>query len=160
MINGFLHVGLATGRLDRMVEFYCKNFGFEVVSRFAWKRGAREIDAIIGLSDSAATQAMLRNGSAMIEIFEYSAPPGKPVDPDRPLSDHGITHFSLSVSDIDAEYERLRAAGMQFFSPPFPPPGEPTPDGVRVVSGRDPDGNVIELMEMLGPPASGERTWN
>jgi catechol 2,3-dioxygenase-like lactoylglutathione lyase family enzyme len=60
----------------------------------------------------------------------------------RPVCDHGITHICLDVVDIDTEYERLRAAGMTFHCPP---------QGVgalRATYGRDPDGNVVELLEV------------
>jgi predicted enzyme related to lactoylglutathione lyase len=60
----------------------------------------------------------------------------------RPESDHGITHVCLQVTGIDAEYARLRAAGMQFHSPPQSVGG-----GIWSAHGRDPDGNVVELLE-------------
>jgi catechol 2,3-dioxygenase-like lactoylglutathione lyase family enzyme len=56
---------------------------------------------------------------------------------------HGITHLCLDVTDIHAEYERLRAAGMRFHCPPIE-------YGTRkTTNGRDPDGNVIEIHEVL-----------
>jgi predicted enzyme related to lactoylglutathione lyase len=48
----------------------------------------------------------------------------------------------LEVTDIDAEYTRLCAAGMLFHCPP-----QRVGDSLRVTYGRDPDGNVIELLE-------------
>jgi catechol 2,3-dioxygenase-like lactoylglutathione lyase family enzyme len=59
------------------------------------------------------------------------------------VCDHGITHLCLDVEDLDAEYERLLAAGMTFNSPP-----QDLGAGVRTVYGRDPDGNVVELHEL------------
>ena len=58
----------------------------------------------------------------------------------RPVCDHGITHLALQVSDIEAEHQRLADAGMFFHCPP----GEQ----IRAIYGRDPDGNVVELMEV------------
>jgi hypothetical protein len=46
------------------------------------------------------------------------------------------------VVDVDAEYERLKAAGMTFHCPPQ------GMSGIRATYGRDPDGNVIELLEI------------
>ena len=59
---------------------------------------------------------------------------------DRPVCDHGFTHIALLVTDMDAEYERLTAAGMRFHCPPG--------GNTRAIYGRDPDGNVVELMEV------------
>jgi catechol 2,3-dioxygenase-like lactoylglutathione lyase family enzyme len=154
MIHGIHHVALATGQLDRMVDFYCDVLGFEVVYRSGWQKGSVQIDELVGLPDSAARTAMLRSNSVFVEIFEYSSPAGKPGDPDRPVSDHGYTHICLWVSDIDAEHERLQAAGMRFHCAPHPAPDPPGRGAVRSVYGRDPDGNVIELLELLDPRSS------
>jgi catechol 2,3-dioxygenase-like lactoylglutathione lyase family enzyme len=59
------------------------------------------------------------------------------------VCDHGITHIALDVRDIHAEYERLSAAGMRFHCPPL------DMGGIKATYGRDPDGNVVELQEIL-----------
>lgn len=152
MINGVHHVAVSTGDLDRLVEFYTTHLGFEIVMETEW-RNRPIIDDIVGLKNSAARQKMLRTGNTHIEVFQYEAPVGKPNDPQRPASDHGYTHFCLDVTDIDAEYERLLAAGMTFHHPPHPV--EKMGSGkVRAVYGRDPDGNIIELQEVLDPSVS------
>jgi catechol 2,3-dioxygenase-like lactoylglutathione lyase family enzyme len=149
MISGIHHTALATGQLDRMVDFYCEGLGFEVVYRSGWERGSAQLDELVGLDDTAARTAMLRSGGAFLEMFEFSSPEGRPGDPDRPVCDHGYTHVCLAVSDIDSEYQRLSRSGMRFHCAPHPAP-EPTRRGaVRSVYGRDPDGNVIELLELL-----------
>jgi catechol 2,3-dioxygenase-like lactoylglutathione lyase family enzyme len=149
VIHGIHHVALATGQLDRMVDFYTEALGFERVYRSAWQKGSVQIDELVGLPDSAARTVMLRSDSVFVEMFEYSSPAGKPGDPDRPVCDHGYTHFCLWVSDIDDEYVRLQSAGMRFHRPPHPAPEPPGRGAVRSVYGRDPDGNVIELLELL-----------
>ncbi len=47
------------------------------------------------------------------------------------------------VDDCQADYERLVAAGMDFHCPPM---GGGT--GAKLTYGRDPDGNIIELLEL------------
>ncbi len=140
MIRGIHHTAISTGDLERAVDFYVGLLGFEVVDRFDWDQGTEWADRITGLEGSAARAAMLKLGNACVEIFEYSSPPPRPADPHRPVCDHGITHIALLVSDIDAEYERLQAAGMYFHSAPT--------GRLRAIYGRDPDGNVVELMEV------------
>jgi len=149
MINGVHHIAVSTGDLDRLVDFYTTHLGFDVVMETQW-RDRPVIDAIVGLRNSAARQTMLRAGNTHIEVFQYESPVGTPNDPDRPASDHGYTHFCLDVADIDAEYERLTAAGMTFHCAPHPI--EKMGSGkIRAVYGRDPDGNLIELQEILDP---------
>jgi len=114
-------------------------------SQRALPKGIESVDRLIGLRDSSARMAMLKLRNAMLEIFEFASPAPKPGDPDRPVNDCGLTHICLHVSGIDDEYQRLRNAGMRFHSPPLD--AGPT----RCCYGRDPDGNVIELLEFTRP---------
>ena len=143
MIRGIHHTAISTGNLDRSLAFYRDLLGFEAVLRFEWPAGTEAADNITGLKDSAARTAMLKAGNMLIEIFEYSSPTPKEGDPARPVCDHGFTHICVDVADIEAEYERLRAAGMTFHCPP-------QDLGIaKATYGRDPDGNVVELQEVL-----------
>jgi catechol 2,3-dioxygenase-like lactoylglutathione lyase family enzyme len=149
MILGVHHVAIATGDIDRLMAWYQEAFGFDVVSRGGWDSGNPVIDGIVGLKDSAARTGFLQGGNVYVEFFEYSQPQGRPGDPNRPVSDHGYTHFGLVVEDIDAEYERLLGLGMRFHAPPT---GKTGMGGrLRAAYGRDPEGNVIEIMEILDP---------
>ena len=152
MIRGVHHVAVATGDLDRLVGFYRDLFGFEVASQGGWDAGSPVVDDIVGLPGSAARTAVLYAGNIYIEVFEYSSPQGRPGDPDRPVSDHGYTHFCIDGTDVDAEYARLTAAGMRFHTPP--PAASDMGGKIRATYGRDPDGNVIELQEILDPTYS------
>ncbi|MYB09236.1 MAG: VOC family protein [Acidimicrobiia bacterium] len=153
MIHGVHHIALSTGNLARMRDFYTELLGFEVVDERGWTDN-EVIDSIVGLENSSASSLILRAGNVFIELFQFHEPIGAPSDPDRPVCDHGYTHLALNVSDIDAEYERLRAAGMRFHRPP-PTEEELGERGeklsLRATYGRDPDGNVIELQEVLDP---------
>ena len=62
-----------------------------------------------------------------------------------------VTHiYGFDVKDIDVEYERLVNAGVKFHTPP--PKSDQLGGGkIRATYGRDPDGNVIELQEVLDP---------
>ena len=146
MIHGINHVAISTADIDRLTTFYLENLGFEEVFRLNWEVGDETLDSITGLKDSSARIVMLKCGNACIEFFEYASPPPKPGEENRPVCDHGITHVCLQVTDIEAEYERLRAAGMQFHCPP-----QEVGDLVATY-GRDPDGNVVELLQ--APPDS------
>ena len=143
MIRGIHHTAISTPDLGRLVGFYRDVLGFEEVLDFSWPEGTENLNRTHALDDTAARVVMLRAANTLLEIFEYTTPEPRPSDPKRPLCDHGITHLCLDVQDIDAEYERLAAAGMQFHSPPLQ-----TGDA-RMTYGRDPDGNVIELLEFL-----------
>jgi len=145
MIHGIHHTAISTPNLERSLKFYRDLLGAQTVTDFEWPAGLEVADQIVGLKDSSARAVMLRLGNAMIELFEFTSPSPQSGDPERPVCDHGITHICLDVSDIEAEYERLRKAGMRFNCPPQDL-GE-----VRATYGRDPDGNVVELQEVVDP---------
>ena len=65
---------------------------------------------------------------------------------DRPVCDHGYTHFALEVDgDIDELYGLLEKAGVKWHSPLA---GSLDEEGYRVTYGRDPFGNVIEIQKL------------
>jgi glyoxylase I family protein len=141
MIRGVHHVGINVRDFDRMLEFYQKAFGFEIVGEeFQWKE-MPILDQLIDVQGSAARTIMLRSGSCYIELFEYSAPEPKSTRPLDP-QDKGYTHMCVDVTDIDYEYERLKSLGMTFGAPAPMDMGH-----VKSVYGRDPEGNVIEIQE-------------
>lgn len=140
MIRGVHHIAVHCRDLDGMIRFYRDAFGFEVVGKqFAWASEPR-IDTLIDVPNSAARGAMLRAGNCYIEMFEFKAPQGRTTSL-HPY-DKGYTHFCVDVTDIEAEYERLKNLGMIFGAPAPVDMGH-----VKAVYGRDPEGNVIELQE-------------
>ena len=145
MIRGIHHTAISTADLPRSIAFYRDVLGFEEVLDFEWPEGTANMNATHALAETAGRVVLMRLGRSMIELFDFQTPTPRPVDPDRPLCDHGITHLCLDVVDIDQEYERLRAAGMRFHCAPV------QNGDARMTYGRDPDGNVIELLEFLNP---------
>lgn len=149
MIRGIHHVAIATPDLDRLTAFYADALGFEVVMATAW-RDRELIDRMVGLRGSAARQTMLKAGNAFLELFEYESPVGRAAPAERSPADHGYTHFCIDVLDIDAECERLAGLGMTFHALP-PTVDELGHARLRAIYARDPDGNIVELQEVLDP---------
>ncbi|MCY1301767.1 lactoylglutathione lyase family protein [compost metagenome] len=146
MSQAFHHVAISTPDLQRALRFYRDLLGLEVLNETSWPRGTLQINQVLGLSDSAATTVMLQGRNLCIELFQFDEPAQPPRDVEqgeRPVHRHGITHFCIDVKDIHSLYQRLLDAGTCFHAPPqdF--------GGVRATYGRDPDGNVFELQEIL-----------
>jgi catechol 2,3-dioxygenase-like lactoylglutathione lyase family enzyme len=142
MIKGLHHASITTGDIDRLTRFYRDILGFEIVRETSWNGGSAVADAIYALRDTAVQMVMLKTTNAYLELFKFNNPVGAPVDANRPVCDQGVTHICLNVSDIHAEYARLSAAGMRFHCPPQHVPGLG-----HATYGRDPDGNIVELLE-------------
>lgn len=143
MIRGVHHVAIATPDLERFVDHYARWFGFERCANGGWEAGNARIDRMLGLENSAAAYAMIRLGNLYVEVFQFEAPPGKRTAPR--MCDPGFTHLCLYCDDVFAEYDRLRALGMEFNCPPG---GEAS---TRATYGRDCDGNVVELLQIVDP---------
>lgn len=148
MVKGVHHIGLSAKDLQRLTRFYQEALGFDLVMEMEWESGSEagaSVDRIIGLEGSASKIAMMSKGGMIIELFEYGSPAPRPKPSDWRVSDYGYSHICLEVEDVEAEYERLQEAGMTFHAPP---PSEPT-NGFKAIYGRDPEGNVIELLEIV-----------
>ena len=145
MFKGIHHTSISTPDLERLARFYRDLLGFEECTRYGWPVGSHGLDKVVGVQGSSGEAVMLRAGNAIIEIIQYLAPPPVPADPERLATQHGIAHICFDVSDLDGEYERLSAAGVVFHCKPrFVSNG-----ASKITYARDPDGNVLELQEIL-----------
>jgi glyoxylase I family protein len=144
MINGVHHTSFATKNLNGMITFYRDTLGLEQIGDFGWGQDGVDCQTIVGLPGSIAQGVFLRAGRSLIEIFQYLHPIGNDADPGRSANDVGITHLCFDVVDIETEFERLVAHGVTFNSEPVR-----VRDFVIAAYGRDPDGNLFELQEVL-----------
>lgn len=142
MIRGVHHLAISTADLDRFVDHYERWFGFERAgAEGGWQPGNARIDQMVGLKDSSARYQMIRLDNLHIEIFQYDSNDPRTVHPR--MCDHGITHLCLYCDDVFAEYERLSRLGMEFHCPPG------GSAATRATYGRDCDGNVVELLQIV-----------
>ena len=145
MLVGIHHTALSTPDLDRLVRFYRELFGFEVEFDYPWDEANRAFAETHAVDESKGRVVMLARGSHRLEIFEYAKPEPRADHAERRNADLGISHFCFEVKQLEDEVARLAAAGMRFQSPPV----DQTPEVVNCY-GRDPDGNLIELIEFRG----------
>jgi glyoxylase I family protein len=141
MLKGIEHVGLSVSDLDRSIEFYCGLLGLKLVRKLEFPSDSR-IGELNGMPSSAAKVAHLESEKAMLELFEYVKPRGKPVPCDAKQADNGYIHIGLTSSDTRADYARLRRSGVDFLGEPV----ELRPN-VWIAYFRGPDGEVCELRQ-------------
>lgn len=131
------HVGLTVADLDRAVEFYEGVFDLPVSSRFTVSGEA--FSTAVGVDDATGRFAHLDADGSRLELVEYD-PGGEPVRADR-VNRPGAKHVGLEVDDLDEFYRRLPAA--------VPTLSEPrtTESGTRILFVRDPEDNLVEVLE-------------
>lgn len=139
MILGLHHAAIAVPDINEGLAFYGDVIGFEIVDNVTLPGGIAPLSRAFGLEDAGCEVRMLRKGNSFIELFEFNQ--ALAGSPDRPVNQTGITHIALASDDAPGDYARLEEAGVVFNAPLFG--GAPT----RFAYGRDPFGNVIELLE-------------
>lgn len=145
MIVGLHHVAVSVPDIEAATAFYTEHLGFEIAFASEWDGDKPDNDRVIGLDDISAKVTMLRHSNAYVELWQYRRPEGRPLEPDHSPADHGLPHFCLQVTDIEAEHARLSAAGMTFHAAPV------RLGASAAIYGRDPWGIIIELYEVPGP---------
>ena len=144
-IKGIHHIAISVPDLEKARDFYCGVLGFDVAEKFDFGPD-EESERVTRVKGAAADVLMLRAGNVHVEIFEYRNDGVAPQPPDRPVCDHGFTHFALEVDgDIQAVYDELERAGVEWHSPVV---GDLDELGYLVTYGRDPFGNVIEIQKL------------
>jgi catechol 2,3-dioxygenase-like lactoylglutathione lyase family enzyme len=133
------HVGLTVERLDRAVDFYCDVLGLDVVSRFSV--GGEAFATGVGVDGASAEFAHLDAGDVRVELVSYDPEGDRVADSAVTVNQPGAAHVALSTADLDAFYESL-PDDVETQSPP-----QRTESGTRILFLRDPEGNLVEVLE-------------
>jgi len=123
----FDHIGISVSNLNKSLDFYKSNFGFQEVVRFTKKEW-----------DGEAVK--LKLGKMELELFCFNNAKSKKGDYSD-LETIGIKHIAFLVEDIDKIYRELKNKGLDIDEPKI---------GTTVKKFcflRDPDKISIELIE-------------
>lgn len=137
------HTGIVVKDIDKALHFYRDLLDFKVVKQM--EESGDYIEAICGIKNIKVTTIKLAaSDGSMIELLRFSASLPSDAEPKK-INSPGITHISCTVKNIDALYDRLNKAKIQFNSSP-----KISPDGsAKVAFCRDPENNFIELVEVM-----------
>ena len=149
MILGLHHAAIAVPDLEAALAFYGGVLGFDVVDEANLPPGIDVLARAFGLADAGCQVRMLAKGNSFIELFEFAE--SLDGESTRPVNRVGITHIALASDAAEEDYARLEQAGVAFNAPLF----GAAPN--RFAYGRDPFGNVIELLEHDAAGAAGRR---
>jgi catechol 2,3-dioxygenase-like lactoylglutathione lyase family enzyme len=131
------HVGLTVSDLEETLPFYRDVLGLDVLDRFSVE-GEAFADAV-GVDGAGADFAHLDANGVRLELVEYD-PEAEPRSKPQ-LNEPGATHVGLAVADLEAFYADL--------SEEVPTISEPrtTASGTSICFLRDPEGNLVEILE-------------
>jgi glyoxylase I family protein len=139
MILGVHHTAIAVSNIEEGMAFYCDVLGFELVMNADIPSGIDVMTDALGVPDSEFKVRMIKKGNSILEMFEFGQ--SEAGDVARPPNKIGITHIALCTDDPESDYAMLEKAGVVFNAALMG--GNPD----RFAYGRDPFGNVIELLE-------------
>ena len=125
-IRSVHHLAIVTSQYERLREFYAETLGLPVVGGFPGH-------AIV----------FLDAGGVRIELIREEAPAEMP--PSALAVRRGWHHLAWEVDDVDAAHADLVARGVESSSSPEDFPSESP--GLRIAFLRDPDGNLIEVVQ-------------
>ena len=109
--------------VEAAIAFYTKHFGFEV------------------LNDYSPAFADVQRGNLRLLLSGPTSSAGRPMPDGETPGPGGWNRIHLIVDDLEAEVERLRAAGLTFRNEILKGPG-----GSQILVD-DPAGNPIELFQ-------------
>jgi catechol 2,3-dioxygenase-like lactoylglutathione lyase family enzyme len=144
------HTGITVTNLDRSLAFWRDVLGFELSHRAHHTEDlASEVTGVPGAEISLV---VLKGYGHKIELLEYLAPSDRKHVDLRPC-DVGSVHIALIVDNLDAVLSAIAASGWKAAGKPQTLKTGPNA-GKRVIYVRDPDGTIIEFMQ-LPPQSSG-----
>lgn len=145
MAHSFNHVGLTVSDIAESARFYSL-FGFTPEKPDAVVCDDQWIKVMSGYPDADLRIAWMELDGMTLELLQYESPAGGVSTP-LATKDAGSAHVAVELDDVEAEHARLTSEGVEFRSAPITVPDGPWA-GVKAVYAVDPDGNVIELIQM------------
>lgn len=137
------HFGIVVADLERSLGFYQGFLNLKVARRM--DESGPFIETVLGLAGVQVTTCKLEAdcGGTQIELLCFKTH----IDPNprapTPYS-VGPTHMAFTVEDLVALHARMSEGGVTFVSPP-----QISADGkAKVAFCRDPDGTLLELVEL------------
>jgi catechol 2,3-dioxygenase-like lactoylglutathione lyase family enzyme len=129
----FHHVSLAVADLDAEQRWYQQVLGLDEV-----------LERVV-LPDPPVRTVVLRAGNGLqVELIERAGfRPQTFSDPLDAAQTQGYGHWAVEVEDLDAAFALLSAAPGQAVSPPAPA----VQPGARFAYVKDPEGNLLELIQ-------------
>ena len=134
MIRSIHHLAIRVRDFDRMLAFYQEAFGFEIVGE-----EFKPVGVETAATGNVPRLVMMRAGNCFLEIIQCNA---SGPNSNESHNAGAYVHFSVEVTEIEKEYARLKGLGVVFRHP------APIDFGlVKSVTGRDPEGNGIEIQQ-------------
>jgi glyoxylase I family protein len=137
------HIGITVSEMARSLRFYCDYLGLTPIGDYPGRSGAY-YETLVGVPGALIDIKTLAapDGTSKVELLQYRSHPAQAGSPAQ-ATEPGRPHGAFTVDNLMALYESREAHGCRFKSAPLR-----SPDGVLVAYCHDPDGTILELVEL------------
>jgi len=143
----FGHIGICVSDLERALAFYCDLLGFRPLSEVTV---ADELSAkLLRLPEVDQTTVFVERDGVRLALFALRKPETVGAGRVRALNETGMNALMLRVEGLDALVEKIRAAGCRVLDDTRI---EHPAYGSKLLFVCDPDGTLVELIEIPGDP--------
>tara|TARA_B100001123_G_C14932263_1_gene876235 strand:+ start:197 stop:628 length:432 start_codon:yes stop_codon:yes gene_type:complete len=143
MNSEFRHIGIAVKNIEDSLFFYKKYFGFKIEKDLI--EGGEYLQKFLKIKNIKARTIKLinKNSNVRLELLKFEKVNQNTHD--IQISDFGLTHFSLTIDDIDNFYSTFIKNNIFCLSEPIISVDKKT----KAMFCKDPNGVLIELVEVL-----------
>jgi catechol 2,3-dioxygenase-like lactoylglutathione lyase family enzyme len=156
-LESIFHFTLDVSDFERSLAFYTA-LGFQLLRDNRDVIWPPEVAENFGMRAAQGRGALLALGPephhTRLDLIEWLEPRRPEPPPEVPLAERVPRIIALRTTNVRAAYRELSARGIVFVRPPREP--DPRTGIESVVCCRDPDGNLVELIEYV-PGVLGSR---
>lgn len=131
-----IDIAITCSNFDASLDFYHNKLGLEIVMDLEIPS---DLATDVGLAPTGFRQVRLKAGNTLIKLMDIQNPPPTPSDE----FSAGVRWLTFIVEDIQNVIDSLEQKGVEFLSEPIS-----APDAVGVACTKDPDGILIELVQI------------
>lgn len=143
-VVNFRHIGIVVSDLALELKFYKELLGLDIIKDTV--EDSLFINKILDMDNSNLKTVKLgKDDKIFLELLKFNSVNASKSKRKLKPDDIGITHFAITVDDLDKYYNYLKKNGIIFLSSP-----EVSVDKrAKVVFCRDYENNLIELVEVI-----------
>lgn len=145
-IKNIRHTGIVVDNIKKSLNFYKNILGFKVKKRMIEK--GLTTDKLSKLNKTKIETIKMTVGKKkkdMIELLYFHSHKRKNLSQNYNISKIGISHFAVTVDNLDKMFTKMRKLKVKFISEPIL-----SNDGnVKLTFCRAPEGTLIEMVQEL-----------
>ena len=145
-ITGLLHININCSDFERSRAFY-EMLGFKLLMPVQ-PEGSGDVAEAVGMTSYKVHGALMKHREGfVIDLLQWQEP-GDDQPPYSKLNHLGLGRIAFVSTDIEADIETLRENGVEFLSAKPAAVAGPRGSTTRFICFRDPDGTILELVDM------------